>query len=111
MVSQGWIKKLQEETKKWVTQGIIDDGQKDRIHGLYAGQVEYSRLINTIVTLGSVLIGLGILLFVASNWDKMDRPAKIAIVFSVVAFFDIAGYYFRCVKNRFPGLGEDEVLL
>jgi len=111
MVSQGWIKKLQEETKKWVTQGIIDDGQKDRIHGLYAGQVEYSRLINTIVTLGSVLIGLGILLFVASNWDKMDRPAKIAIVFSVVAFFDIAGYYFRCVKNRFPGLGEGFLLI
>lgn len=111
MVSNGWVKKLQEETKKWVSQGMIDETQKDRIHGLYAGRLEYNRLINTIVTLGSVLIGLGILLFVASNWDHMNRPTKIAIIFSVVAFFDIAGYYFRCVRNEFPGLGEGFLLI
>ncbi len=72
---------------------------------------EYSRLINTVVTLGSILIGLGILLFVASNWDKLSRPAQLTIIFSVIACFNFAGYYFRCVKDNFPGLGQGFLLM
>lgn len=100
-----------EETKQWVSQGIIDESVQARISGYYAGKLEYKRLINTVVTLGSILIGLGILLFVASNWDKISRPAKITIIFSVISLFNFAGYYFRNVKNEFPGLGEGFLLI
>ena len=84
MVSKGWVKKLLEETKQWVSDGLISHDQEVRISSRYSGRMEYSRLINTITTLGSILIGLGILLFVASNWDKLGRPSKIAIIFLVI---------------------------
>ena len=70
-----------------------------------------NRLINTVVTLGSILIGLGILLFVASNWDKLSRPIKLTIIFSVITGFNFAGYYFTRVKNDFPGLGHGFLLV
>jgi len=111
MVSKKWVKKLLEETRQWLSEGIIDAGQEARIHARYTGQIEYRRLINTIVTLGSILIGLGILLFVASNWDKLGRPTKVAIIFCVISLFDLSGYYFRYIKNQYPGLGEGLLLI
>ncbi len=111
MVSKGWIKKLLEETKQWVSEGLISHDQEARISSRYSGRMEYSRLINTITTLGSILIGLGILLFVASNWDKLGRPSKIAIIFLVITSFNLASYYFRNIKKGYPGLGEGFLLI
>lgn len=75
------------------------------------GRIEYSRFINTITTLGSILIGLGILLFVASNWDKLGRASKITIIFLVLSFFNLASFYFRNIKKGYPGLGEGFLLV
>jgi len=136
MVSKGWVKKLLEETKQWVSEGLISHDQEARISSRYSGRMEYSRLINTITTLGSILIGLGILLFVASNWDKLGRPAKIAIIFLVITCFNLASFYFRNIekiafgnnlpkqfskwygvdtslyhKKGYPGLGEGFLLI
>jgi uncharacterized membrane protein len=111
MVNRSWIKRLLEETRQWVNEGIIDVGQEKRIKARYTGYLEYGRLINTIVTLGSILIGLGILLFVASNWDKLGRSVKISIIFAVISIFNLAGFYFRCIKKEFPGLGEGFLLI
>lgn len=111
MVSKGWVKKLIEEIKQWVSEGLISPQQEARLLSRYSGRIEYSRLINTITTLGSILIGLGILLFVASNWDKLGRPAKISIIFLVISFFNLASYYFRNIKKGYPGLGEGFLLI
>lgn len=111
MISKSFIKKLREESKLWVSDGLMDESQRNRIFSRYACKLEYGRLINTIITLGSILVGLGILLFVASNWDKLGKPAKICIIFGVVSFFNLAGYYFRYVKTKYPGLGEGFLLI
>jgi len=78
---------------------------------MVAQKREYSRLVNTIITLGSILIGLGILLFVASNWDKIDRPFKIFIIFGVISLFNLAVYYFRFIKQSYLGLAEGFCLI
>ncbi len=111
MVSKSWIKKLFNEIKQWVSDGIIDSSQEARIKSHYAGRLEYGRLINTITTLGSILVGLGVLLFVASNWDKLGRAVKITIIFSVTSLFNLAGYYFRNVKKNHPGLSQGFFLM
>jgi uncharacterized membrane protein len=78
---------------------------------MVAQKREYSRLVNTIITLGSILIGLGILLFVASNWDKISRPAKILIIFSVISLFNLGVYYFRFIRKTYLGLAEGFCLI
>lgn len=106
MVHKGWIRKLFEETKQWVAEGIIDEGQAARIKSVYSGKIEYGRLINTFAMIGSVLVGLGILLFVASNWDKLGRPTKIIIIFSAIAGFNFTAYYFYYFKKDLRSLTE-----
>lgn len=106
MVSKSWIKRLLEEMKQWAVEGLITPEQQARISSRYSGRLEYSRLTNTVITLGSILVGLGILLFVASNWDKLGRPEKISIIFAVISLFHLSGYYFRYVRSNHPGLGE-----
>lgn len=111
MASRKWIKKLFDEISAWVQEGIIDSRQKEQIVSRYGGHMEYSRLVNTIITLGSILIGLGVFLFVASNWEWLGRFEKIAIIFSVIALFHCAGYYFRYVKSAYRGLAEGFTLM
>ncbi len=111
MVSKGWIKKLLVEIKQWRSQGIIDSTQESRILTKYSDRLEYNRLINTIVAMGSILVGLGILLFIASNWDKLNRSIRITIIFSVISVFNLVGYYFRFVKKEYPVLGEGFLLI
>jgi uncharacterized membrane protein len=111
MVSKGWIKKLFEETKQWVNDGLVTSDQQAKIINRYSGRMEYKRLINTITTLGSILIGLGIILFVASNWDKIGRPAKISLIFAVITLFHLASYYFRYIKKEYVGLAEGFTLI
>lgn len=111
MSTKGRIKKLLDEIKLWVDEGIISEEQRQRINGRYSDKLQYNRLINTVVSLGAILIGLGILLFVASNWDKLSRPFKITLIFSVISVFHFLEYYFRYVKDEFPGLGEGFLLI
>jgi len=111
MVSKGWIKKLLVEIKQWRSEGVIDPVQENKILARYSNRLEYNRLINTIVAMGSILVGLGILLFIASNWDKLSRPVKIAIIFSVISAFNLVGYYFRFIKKEYPALGEGFLLI
>ncbi|MFH1442037.1 MAG: DUF2157 domain-containing protein [Candidatus Omnitrophota bacterium] len=104
---KGWVKKILDETKLWAGEGIISEEQRQRINARYSDKLQYNRLINTVVTLGSILIGLGILLFVASNWDKLSRPFKITLIFSVISIFHFLGYYFRYVKEKPQGFSAD----
>lgn len=108
---KGWVKKILDESNLWAGEGIISEEQRQRINARYSDRLQYNRLINTVVTLGSILIGLGILLFVASNWDKLSRPFKITLIFLVISVFHCLGYYFRYVKDEFPGLGEGFLLI
>jgi uncharacterized membrane protein len=111
MVSKKWIKKLSEETNEWLKDNIIDSSQRERILSRYSHLLQYSRLINTVITLGSILIGLGILLFIASNWDKIGRAAKILIIFITISSFNLVGYYFHYIKRNYRGLAEGFTLI
>jgi len=111
MVSKRWLKKLSEEARQWVNEGIIGEEQEARLRERYSRQPEYSRLINTIIALGAILVGLGVILFVASNWEHILKPAKVAIIFSVILGFNFSAYYFRFIKDKFPGLAEGLILI
>ena len=106
MFKGNWFKKILSAINPRQGKSAIDDAQATHIQYKYKDKLEYGRLINTVITLGSILVGLGILLFVASNWDKIARPHKIFIIFTIISFFNIAGYYFRYIKDETPGLGE-----
>ncbi len=106
MAIRGWLKKLFREIDIWVEDKIIEPSEADKIKARYSKQSEYNKLASSIFILGSILVGLGIILFIASNWQQLGKTIKVALIFSLILGFNLLGYYFRFEKKNFPKLGE-----
>jgi len=75
--------KLRKEITDLLAEGVIDQQTAERIEQYYltkAGPPQ-SKLVIIFGILGSLLVGLGIVLILAHNWDELSRSIKTAIAF------------------------------
>src|SRR4030067_2691124 len=81
-------RRLKQEIEVWVKENLITPGQKDKILARYKLLKEADekagpgRLVTTITILGSILIGVGIILFIGANWSEIQKWGKLFIIFS-----------------------------
>ena len=80
---------LLRETKSWVRSGIITADQAEQITGLYPADNK-NRLIPVLLLLGAILLGTGIILFFAANWQLIPKWGKISLVVVPLALFHLA---------------------
>lgn len=75
--------------------GVISQETADRIKAYYdEKEGQHPNLLFSIFgVLGALLIGLGIFLLVAHNWDELSRAAKTAIAFAPLALGQAAAAY------------------
>ncbi len=73
------MSKILKELPELIEAGVISTDAAERIRSYYAGKS--SRGPNALVLvfgiLGALLVGLGIVLIIAHNWDDLTRPTKI----------------------------------
>ena len=112
-----FLRKLEQETELWLKEGIILPEQKERILARYRllkkadEKAGPGRLITTISILGSILVGIGVILFIASNWSAIPNWSRLFIVFSsMLASYGI-GFYFRYEAKNYPKVGAALILL
>jgi uncharacterized membrane protein len=112
-----FVRKLKVEAKSWTGEGIITSEQEEKIITKYKiieeaeEKAGSSKLITVISVMGSILIGIGVILFIAANWTVIPRAGKLAIIFlSMFASYG-AGYYLRYEKKNFPKVGASLILL
>lgn len=87
---------LQKEISNLLKEGVISAETADKINAYYAGKKNTSgnRLFLIFGILGALLVGLGIILIIAHNWDDLSRSTK-----TVISFFPLVlgqlwcGYY------------------
>ena len=82
---------LEKETVVWVEKGIITGEQASLITGLYSRDGR-SRLVAALLTLGAVLLGAGVILFFASNWQYLGKSAKVAIILSALVLIHLSAH-------------------
>lgn len=68
------------------------------------------RMIRIILTIGAILIGAGIISFVAANWSGMTNTLKVFIIFSSMLVSYGSGWYFKEKLSLFK-TGEALILL
>jgi uncharacterized membrane protein len=56
-------------------------------------------------TLGSMMVGGGVISFVAANWNEIPRGSKVVLLFAALLVFHIAGYWLR-YRSAWPRLGH-----
>jgi uncharacterized membrane protein len=82
---------LHGEIPAWVKAGIIDSDQAEQLRQRYilAKGVGWGRIV--LSSIGAILVGLGVILLFAYNWEAMPKAVKLAVVFGALAVAHIAG--------------------
>jgi uncharacterized membrane protein len=71
---------LKQELAQWRAEGLVDAALAQRILARYPSAAErnWGRVIFSAI--GAVLVGLGVILFFAYNWQDLPKAAKLALV-------------------------------
>ncbi|MFB2936894.1 DUF2157 domain-containing protein [Aerosakkonemataceae cyanobacterium BLCC-F154] len=97
MVSDKFRHQLRQEVEKWQAEGLIDRSQYELLSQRYQfNTLETSarnRFIVIIIGLGSLLLGLAVITFVAANWQYLSREFRVFLLLSVFIGVNISGFY------------------
>ena len=74
-------KQILKELSDLVNARVITEETAERIKSYYSGQVSHStnRLFLVFGILGALLVGMGLVLIIAHNWDVLPKVVKLAI--------------------------------
>jgi uncharacterized membrane protein len=101
-ISKRQYRFLEETLSESVQQSTLSVEQKNTI----LSRVEIRETLNFIrvlVTIGGILIGLGFLTFIATNWDLFDRWVKLTIILGSLSI-SLGASYYTLEKNKLTSL-------
>lgn len=84
---------IDSHLKRWVDARIIDFSTADRIRefeSVQAPQRQSNWMVVLAIAFGAVMLGAGVLLFVAAHWDDLSPSQRFALVLTMVAGFHVA---------------------
>jgi uncharacterized membrane protein len=100
---------LKREIPLWLREGIVDDAAVRRLGERYEldalGKESSHLLAAVLFTLGGLLVGGGVISFVAANWDDIPTGFKVALLLAALAGFHAAGYWLG-ERRGWPRLGH-----
>lgn len=80
------------ELNRLVADGFLTPEQRDRIAEHYKLRKHRNPMLAIVGGLGGVLVGLGLLLLVASNWDEIPRAVKLLSGLGIMWGLHFAGW-------------------
>jgi uncharacterized membrane protein len=88
---------LRNELPLWIQEGLISEETASHLSKTYQLnnlKEESSRLLSAVIfTIGGLLLGGGVISFVAANWESISKPVKLTLLFSAMLGFHIIGYW------------------
>jgi len=99
---------------KWVEEKTISQSQAKKLLADVNQNKKESRsnkLIVAISTIGAILLGIGAILFIASNWQELSDIVKVLILIGSTALAYYFGYYFKIQKQNLPMVGSSLLFL
>ena len=91
VVRETELKFLKRELDYLAAAEIITPEKAEQIESLYEVRDKPS-FTRTLLYVGSILIGAGILSFIASNWAEMAKPIKFLLIVGIFIACQFAGY-------------------
>jgi len=104
-----YAKRLDRDLARWREAGWVSaDGEAAIRRDLSTAESGRLNLASALGILGAVLIGFGIMSFVAAHWSEMPRVFRLALIFGgLFASYGIAGVLF---ERRHPAFAHAAVL-
>ncbi len=109
------IRWLLEELPKLCGEGVLDEAAAARLRDRYAGRLEEAPslqkvLLIALVAVGAVLIGGGVILLFAHNWDMLPHGLRIGLAFTPFLLAAALGSY-TLAAGRDAGWRESSAIL
>lgn len=96
MVSRKFRQQLHREASQWQDEGIIDRALYETLAERYRFQEldrdARDRFVIVLLGLGSVLLGLAVITFVAANWQALSTTFRVILLLSSFLAVNSAGY-------------------
>lgn len=109
---------LKDELTSWRKEGLLPEGAADNLRERYqlsaveaCSSRQLRRLIAAVSFIGAVMLGMGVILFFAANWDKVTPTQKLLLIFAGIVAAYLPGYEFQLGRWKMPILGEALILL
>ena len=97
MISDKFRRELRAEAKLWEAEGLIDKSLYQQLSERYQFHTletaSRNRFLSILIGLGSILLGIGVITFVAANWQVWSREVRVAMLLSVFVTINAAGFY------------------
>src|SRR5829696_6632208 len=103
--------RIAAEASTWADDGLVSREQADAIRARYLDTERVrrrDRFVQTLAFVGTIGIGLGVILFFAANWDAIPRFARLAVLVAGIVAFYVGGD--RLSRSR-PRIGHALLLL
>lgn len=111
--SGAFRRQLYAELQGWLAEGLVSPEQAQSLTARYALNEALTPRFNLFTLflygLGFLLVGGGVIAFVAANWDGIPDTVKVIGLLTLMAFFQGVGYYW--MKGTRPALGHGLLLL
>ncbi|MBI4197558.1 MAG: DUF2157 domain-containing protein [Chloroflexi bacterium] len=110
-VGRRFLSQLQTEVEGWQERGLLTPEQGQAILAQYVViSPVYTRLIVVLATLGALLVGLGVILFMASNWEGIPGIGKLALLLLALVATYALGYWLK-YRREMPRVGGPVIFL
>lgn len=106
-------KRLRRQIGHWQDDGLIDAELAERLlaHSNAPDGPVRGPFAIVLAFLGALLIGIGVIVFVASNWSVIPGNVKLLGLFVAMGLSYWGGYRLRYVGNTYPGTGNALIFL
>ncbi len=106
--------KFKQLLYKWNNEGVINDNQLEKMlfdFKKYEKEGKSHRMISIVSTLGGLLLGVGIILFIGSNWEYLPKIIKLLLSLLLPTIPLVIGYFLIYVRQSHILLGRAMVFL
>lgn len=105
-ISRTFQRQLLIEINRWQEEKLIPTELASLLVARYPEPVTKSRLVTILLMLGSILMGLGALLFIGSNWEHLTKLVKVELIVSAILVTNLLAWRFRFLPGNSPRLGS-----
>lgn len=98
--------RLQRALDRWLAAGVVDAATAARIRAFEAEQEKSTGMrwpVLLALAFGAVLMGAGVLLFVAAHWENLSPASRFSLVLLMTAVFHAGG---ALATEKFPPLSS-----
>ncbi len=109
-VSAGFRKVLRRELPRWRDEGVVSPEQAAALSERYAledlDRESAGLAVHAIYIVGAVLVGGGVVSFVAAHWEAIPAAVKLLVIVAAMLAAHAGGFHLWKVRGTRPRLGH-----